>query len=120
MRECARAQGFPDHWRFLSVNDRPNRIVDDVRVLSPPLPVPPVLTACDPAVPMPAIVELIFFWRTAAVGEQQYRQIGNAVPVPLARALGGALGETLLRAWRAEEAAAGDAVAVLREGSPEV
>ena len=28
------------------------------------------------------------------------------MPVPLARALGGALGETLLRAWRAEEAAA--------------
>lgn len=54
------------------------------------------------------------------MGEQQYRQIGNAVPVPLARALGGALGKTLLQAWRAEEAAAGDAVAVLREGSPEV
>ena len=60
VRECARAQGFPDHWRFLSVNDKPNRIVDDVRVLSPPLPVPPVLTACDPAVPMPAIVQLFF------------------------------------------------------------
>lgn len=41
---------------------------------------------------------------------QQLRQIGNAVPVPLALALGKALGDSLLTMWAEEE----------REGSPEV
>jgi len=59
--------------------------------------------------------------------EQQLRQIGNAVPVPLSRALGRALGEALIKMWEAE-AGAGvevemevDAEAENREsGSPEL
>ena len=31
IRECARAQGFPDHWKFLSDSKRPSTIVRDVR-----------------------------------------------------------------------------------------
>jgi len=41
---------------------------------------------------------------------QQQRQIGNAVPVPLALALGKSLGEVLLKTWEEED----------RAGSPEV
>ncbi|EMD38163.1 hypothetical protein CERSUDRAFT_122915 [Gelatoporia subvermispora B] len=47
VRECARAQGFPDHYKFLSNNSRLYDVIAD-----------------------------------------QHRQIGNAVPVPLAMALG--------------------------------
>ena len=43
---------------------------------------------------------------------QQYRQIGNAVPVPLALALGKALGSVLLKLWKVEDENA-------REQSPE-
>ncbi|KZP21168.1 S-adenosyl-L-methionine-dependent methyltransferase [Athelia psychrophila] len=59
VRECARAQGFPDHYRFLSVNEGhlKNVVLD------------------------------------------QHRQIGNAVPVPLAVALGRSLGDALLKMW---------------------
>ncbi|EKM55273.1 uncharacterized protein PHACADRAFT_184086 [Phanerochaete carnosa HHB-10118-sp] len=70
IRECARAQGFPDSHKFLSVHSIPAKVVED-----------------------------------------QLRQIGNAVPVPLARALGKELGKVLLKTWR-EEAE--------RELSPEV
>lgn len=42
--------------------------------------------------------------------KQQHRQIGNAVPVPLAMALGKALGDALLKMWQEED----------RVGSPEV
>ncbi|TFY70272.1 hypothetical protein EVG20_g2746 [Dentipellis fragilis] len=69
VRECARAQGFPDCWEILSINTRPSAVIAD-----------------------------------------QHRQIGNAVPVPLARALGMSLGNALLDIWK-EEA---------REASPEV
>jgi len=41
---------------------------------------------------------------------KQQRQIGNAVPVPLAMALGKSLGEVLLKTWQEED----------RAGSPEV
>ncbi|GJE87065.1 BAH and Dcm domain-containing protein [Phanerochaete sordida] len=41
----------------------------------------------------------------AKVAEDQLRQIGNAVPVPLARALGKELGKALLKTWREEDAA---------------
>ncbi|KAH9958326.1 hypothetical protein BC827DRAFT_1090916, partial [Russula dissimulans] len=58
VRECARAQGFPDNWEFLSDSERPGTIIRD-----------------------------------------QLRQIGNAVPVPLSRALGRALGDALLKMW---------------------
>ncbi|KAI5117478.1 hypothetical protein M0805_007182 [Coniferiporia weirii] len=56
VRECARAQGFPDSYEFVSVETRRNRIIQDL-----------------------------------------YVQIGNAVPVPLALALGKALGEGLIQ-----------------------
>ncbi|KAI0064526.1 S-adenosyl-L-methionine-dependent methyltransferase [Artomyces pyxidatus] len=72
VRECARAQGFPDHWQFLSVNKNPREVLND-----------------------------------------QLRQIGNAVPIPLARALGGALGDALLGMWERE-------VDPDREGSEEL
>jgi len=67
VRECARAQGFPDYYEFKSVDNKPQRMVDN-----------------------------------------QLRQIGNAVPVPLALALGKALGEVLLAEWEIRS----------REGSP--
>jgi site-specific DNA-cytosine methylase len=37
VRECARAQGFPDSWEFLSGSERPSTIVGDVSpvVISP-------------------------------------------------------------------------------------
>ncbi|KAF8559697.1 S-adenosyl-L-methionine-dependent methyltransferase [Imleria badia] len=69
VQECARAQGFPDNYEFLSANDAPTKIVKD-----------------------------------------QLRQIGNAVPVPLAYALGKSLGQTLFKMWDEMD----------REGSPEV
>ncbi|KAF9227783.1 S-adenosyl-L-methionine-dependent methyltransferase [Gyrodon lividus] len=69
VQECARAQGFPDHYEFVSANDAPNKVVAD-----------------------------------------QLRQIGNAVPVPLAYALGKSLGQVLLKMWDEQD----------REGSPEV
>ncbi|KAH7923467.1 S-adenosyl-L-methionine-dependent methyltransferase [Leucogyrophana mollusca] len=69
VRECARAQGFPDSYEFLSVNDNPRKVVED-----------------------------------------QHRQIGNAVPIPLALALGKCLGKALMKMWEKKE----------REGSPEV
>jgi len=69
IQECARAQGFPDHYQFLSVNKELPKIVQD-----------------------------------------QQRQIGNAVPIPLALALGKSLGEVLLKTWQEED----------RAGSPEV
>jgi DNA (cytosine-5)-methyltransferase 1 len=69
VRECARAQGFPDHYQFVSLNHQLPQIVED-----------------------------------------QHRQIGNAVPIPLALALGKALGDSLLKMWDNED----------REGSVEV
>ncbi|KAI9446182.1 S-adenosyl-L-methionine-dependent methyltransferase [Lactarius indigo] len=72
VRECARAQGFPDTWKFLSVSERPSTIVRD-----------------------------------------QLRQIGNAVPVPLSRALGRAMGKALIKMWEVEDKAR-------ESGSPEL
>ncbi|KAF5357987.1 hypothetical protein D9756_001474 [Leucocoprinus leucothites] len=60
IRECARAQGFPDNYIFES----------------------------------PSTGSKIY--------EDQIRQIGNAVPVPLALALGKELGVALTQAWREE------------------
>ena len=87
IRECARAQGFPDNYEFLSVNRDLPKIVQDVR----------------------HIFTLPMYYNVLCI-TQQHRQIGNAVPVPLALALGKALGEVLLKTWQEEE----------REGSPEV
>lgn len=44
---------------------------------------------------------------------KQLRQIGNAVPVPLSRALGRALGDALIKMWEAEAEAR-------ESGSPEL
>ncbi|KAI8989795.1 S-adenosyl-L-methionine-dependent methyltransferase [Trametes punicea] len=62
IRECARAQGFPDKYMFLSVNRRASDILAD-----------------------------------------QLRQIGNAVPVPLALALGMQIGKALADLRRYQE-----------------
>ena len=35
--------------------------------------------------------------------EQQFRQIGNAVPVPLATALGRAIGKAAVQLWKGED-----------------
>ena len=72
MRECARAQGFPDRYEFLPGENG----IKDVSNKNN----------------FPATVH-----RANGV-EQMYRQIGNAVPVPLALALGRALGETIVNA----------------------
>ncbi|KAG1823322.1 hypothetical protein EV424DRAFT_1321200, partial [Suillus variegatus] len=62
VRECARAQGFPDYYEFVSVNkDKMAKAIDD-----------------------------------------QFRQIGNAVPTSLASALGKALGGAMSKMWDAE------------------
>ncbi|KAG1724751.1 S-adenosyl-L-methionine-dependent methyltransferase [Suillus paluster] len=63
VRECARAQGFPDDYKFVSVN-KGRKIVKAI--------------------------------------DDQFRQIGNAVPIPLAYALGNALGGAMFRMWDAE------------------
>ncbi|CCL99992.1 uncharacterized protein FIBRA_02017 [Fibroporia radiculosa] len=62
VRECARAQGFPDWYEFHSINMKAPDVVAD-----------------------------------------QHRQIGNAVPVPLALALGKALGKALSIYWTQKE-----------------
>ncbi|KAJ3542763.1 hypothetical protein NM688_g5941 [Phlebia brevispora] len=62
VRECARAQGFPDHWKFLSEKQKANAIALD-----------------------------------------QYRQIGNAVPVPLAFALGKEIQKAAIQMWKNQE-----------------
>ncbi|ESK94207.1 dna (cytosine-5)-methyltransferase -like, partial [Moniliophthora roreri MCA 2997] len=69
IREAARSQGFPDHYKFLSEKKLPNGIAED-----------------------------------------QQRQIGNAVPVPLALALGKALGDALKTMWKEKR----------KEGSPAI
>jgi len=58
VRECARAQGFPDCYVFKSINTDPSKIVQD-----------------------------------------QNRQIGNAVAVPVALALGKELGKAMIQRW---------------------
>ncbi|KAI0333620.1 S-adenosyl-L-methionine-dependent methyltransferase [Cubamyces sp. BRFM 1775] len=62
IRECARAQGFPDHYVFKSINKNANDIAAD-----------------------------------------KMRQIGNAVPVPLALALGKEIGNALYKLRRSQE-----------------
>ncbi|OSD08481.1 S-adenosyl-L-methionine-dependent methyltransferase [Trametes coccinea BRFM310] len=62
VRECARAQGFPDKYRFLSSNEKINDVIAD-----------------------------------------QLRQIGNAVPVPLALALGKAVGKAACAQYKRRE-----------------
>lgn len=62
VRECARAQGFPDNYEFVSVNkEKMSKAIND-----------------------------------------QFRQIGNAVPIPLALALGKAFGGAMSKMWDAE------------------
>ncbi|KAG0174755.1 hypothetical protein DFQ30_002948 [Apophysomyces sp. BC1015] len=63
VRECARAQGFPDRFVFYS-------------------------TSAD---------------GTYASVRDMYRQVGNAVPVPLAFALGNKLKEVLIKDWAEEQ-----------------
>jgi DNA (cytosine-5)-methyltransferase 1 len=74
VREAARAQGFPDGYEFLSVRQiRKQQILD----------------VCSDS----------SHFRCSLVVEralQEYRQIGNAVPVQLAYALGKALGDGLV------------------------
>ncbi|KZT27307.1 S-adenosyl-L-methionine-dependent methyltransferase [Neolentinus lepideus HHB14362 ss-1] len=69
VRECARAQGFPDDYIFVTEGKTGKAKVED-----------------------------------------QTRQIGNAVPVPLGKALGNAIGASLLQVWAEHE----------RDGSPEI
>lgn len=45
---------------------------------------------------------------------QKFRQIGNAVPVPLAAALGRAVGKAAVQVWRDEDEK------WIRPGSPEL
>lgn len=42
---------------------------------------------------------------TAMLVIQQLKQIGNAVPVPLSRALGKELGKAVIKMWEAEDRA---------------
>lgn len=78
IRECARAQGFPDSHTFESTQNIPAKIAEDVSYRAFSLFALPHLA-------------------------QQLRQIGNAVPVPLALALGKELGKALLKMWRQEK-----------------
>ncbi|KAI0822767.1 S-adenosyl-L-methionine-dependent methyltransferase [Trametes gibbosa] len=63
VRECARAQGFPDSYQFLSVNKK---------------------------------------WSNDCLSDQ-LRQIGNAVPIPLAHALGKSIGNVLYELMKIRE-----------------
>lgn len=78
VREAARAQGFPDNYVFESVNTGAGRIVTDV---------------CS----------LILAFDDISQQTQQLRQIGNAVSVPFALALGKELGKAVMKDWETKE-----------------
>ena len=99
LREYARAQGFPDWFTFLSGSSTPSLAVEQVRLDSPN-------------------VWPMFNTLTRGLDSQKYRQIGNAVPVHLARALGDEVLKASMKARHNREEEEADAQA--RELSPEI
>ncbi|KAG6916653.1 hypothetical protein DXG01_005939 [Tephrocybe rancida] len=81
VRELARSQGFPDHYEFLSIDN--SKKAETKKVMNVRL----------PALLIPHSANTLW-------NKQQIRQIGNAVPVPLALYLGRALGKALLKDWK--------------------
>ena len=82
MREYARLQGFPDSYVFGDVTDHSTSAATEVTLQS----------SCS------------FMTQTdASIIKQQFRQIGNAVPVPLAAALGRAIGKAVVQLWKDED-----------------
>ena len=61
----------------------------------------PFIIGCDQG----SITTLLFVWTQAdaSAAEQQFRQIGNAVPVPLAAALGRAIAKAVVQLWKDED-----------------
>ncbi len=80
VREVARAQGFPDDYTFCSIN-KANSQTHDWTMYA-------------------AYTQTQSLFSDVLCSLQQYRQIGNAVPVPLALALGKSLGAALLKTWK--------------------
>ena len=81
VRELARSQGFPDSFVFYSLND--NIVtVRATHVLFPS--------------PLRGMTNFVF----PSPPNQMHRQIGNAVPWPVAAAIGRELREARLKKWR--------------------
>lgn len=83
VRELARSQGFPDSFVFDSINDN----VVTVRPIRHPWLVSAFLQGMTESFFSPY---------------QMHRQIGNAVPWPVAAAIGRELREARLKKWRKE------------------
>ena len=83
VRELARSQGFPDSFVFYSINDN-------------------VVTVRAARVPFHSLFRGMteFGFPFLPPPNQMHRQIGNAVPWPVAAAIGRELREARLKKWR--------------------
>lgn len=80
IRECARSQGFPDNFIFESSNEHPQRVVADV-----------------------CVKQAFQIIQDTDIPGKKMRQIGNAVAVPFALALGKELGTSLVQQWKEKQ-----------------
>jgi len=76
VRELARSQGFPDSFVFVAIGKNVITVSLSVHQLNYPL--------------------------TRSTNEKMHRQIGNAVPLPLAHALGRSVRKSLFTRWKTQ------------------